>query len=71
MLRLVSSDPGFAAAFGQMVDDRRESDADVARDVAAIIADVRARGDAALADYTKRFDRFVPQSASRNRFPII
>lgn len=59
MLRLVSSDPGFATAFAAMVDDRRESDADVARDVAAIIADVRARGDAALADYTARFDRFT------------
>jgi len=62
MLRLVSSAPGFATAFGQMVDDRRESDADIARDVAAIIADVRLRGDAALADYSERFDRFVPQS---------
>lgn len=62
MLRLVSSEPGFAAAFDRMVDDRRESDADVARDVAAIIADVRARGDEALAEYSERFDRFAPQS---------
>jgi histidinol dehydrogenase len=60
MLRLVASDPGFAAAFGAMVDDRRESDADVARDVAGIIADVRVRGDAALGEYTTRFDRFTP-----------
>ena len=57
MLRLDSRDPGFAEAFRALVDDRRESDDDVARDVAAIIADVRARGDAALADYTARFDR--------------
>jgi histidinol dehydrogenase len=62
MLRLASSDPGFVAAFAQLVDDRRESDAGVASAVAAIIADVRARGDAALADYTARFDRFVPQT---------
>jgi len=62
MLRLASSDPGFAKAFGEMVDDRRESDADIARDVAAIIADVRARGDAALAQYTAKFDRFTPQT---------
>ncbi|WP_420381560.1 histidinol dehydrogenase [Novosphingobium sp.] len=60
MLRLIASDPGFAAAFGAMVDDRRESDAGVARDVTAIIADVRARGDAALSEYTTRFDRFTP-----------
>jgi histidinol dehydrogenase len=62
MLRLATSDPGFAQAFARLVDDRRESDAGVAHDVAAIIADVRARGDAALAEYTARFDRFVPQT---------
>ena len=62
MLRLSTSDAGFAVAFRQMVDDRRESDADIARDVTAIIADVRLRGDAALADYTARFDRFTPES---------
>ncbi|MEI6642938.1 MAG: histidinol dehydrogenase [Novosphingobium sp.] len=56
MLRLDTREAGFAAAFAAVVGDRRESDADVARDVAAILADVRARGDAALADYTARFD---------------
>lgn len=56
MQRLSTRDAGFAAAFAAVVSDRRESDADVARDVAAILADVRARGDEALADYTARFD---------------
>lgn len=56
MQRLNTSDPGFAAAFAAVVGDRRESDADVARDVAAILSAVRARGDAALAEYTARFD---------------
>jgi len=56
-LRLDSRDPGFADAFSALVDARREADADVSRDVAAIVADVRARGDAALADHTRRFDR--------------
>ena len=56
MQRLHTRDAGFAEAFAAVVSDRRESDADVARDVAAILADVRARGDAALADYTARFD---------------
>jgi histidinol dehydrogenase len=56
MQRLHTRDPGFAAAFAAVVSDRRESDADVARDVAAILADVRVRGDAALAEYTARFD---------------
>ena len=56
MQRLHSRDAGFAQAFAAVVSDRRESDADVARDVSAILADVRARGDAALADYTAKFD---------------
>ena len=57
MQRLNASAPGFADAFRRIVDDRRDGDADVARDVAAIIAEVRAKGDAALVDYTERFDR--------------
>lgn len=58
MIRLDAAAPDFAAAFTALVNARRESDPDVARDVAAIIAGVRERGDAALADYTRRFDRF-------------
>jgi histidinol dehydrogenase len=56
MQRLHTHDAGFAEAFAAVVSDRRESDADVARDVAAILADVRTRGDEALAEYTARFD---------------
>jgi len=58
MRRLDASAPGFAAAFDALVDDRRESASDVSADVSAIIARVKAEGDAALADYTARFDRF-------------
>ena len=58
MRRLDASDPGFAAAFDALVNDRRESASDVSADVAAIIARVKAEGDAALADYTATFDRF-------------
>lgn len=56
MLRLSSSEPGFAEAFARVVSDRRESAVDVAADVAAILRAVRENGDAALADYTARFD---------------
>ncbi|MGV3769807.1 MAG: histidinol dehydrogenase [Sphingobium phenoxybenzoativorans] len=56
-LRLDSRDAGFAAAFSALVDARREADEDVSRDVTAILKRVRAEGDAALADYTQRFDR--------------
>ncbi len=57
--RLDSRAPGFAAAFAALVEEKRAAEPDVARDVAAIIAAVRARGDEALIDYTKRFDRLA------------
>jgi histidinol dehydrogenase len=57
MRRLDSREPGFAVAFDRLVRERRESDEDVARDVAAIVNEVRLRGDEALAEYTQRFDR--------------
>jgi histidinol dehydrogenase len=49
--------PDFAARFDALVNARRESAADVSTDVAAIIARVRREGEAAVADYTSRFDR--------------
>ena len=56
MLRLATSEAGFAKAFARLVADRRESDDDVARDVSLILGEVRQRGDDALAEYTARFD---------------
>lgn len=56
MLRLSTKDKGFDKAFARLVNDRRESDDDVARDVSVILAEVKTKGDAALADYTARFD---------------
>ena len=56
--RLNSTDAGFAAAFSALADAPREDEADVSAVVTAIIADVRTRGFAALADYTKKFDSF-------------
>ncbi len=58
MIRLSTSQPGFAAAFDALVSARREADADLARDVRTIIAAVRDEGDAAVAAYTRRLDRF-------------
>jgi histidinol dehydrogenase len=60
MQRLKTSQPDFARAFARIVKDRRESDENVARDVQVIIEDVRLRGDAALADYTTKFDQHTP-----------
>ena len=57
MIRLDATAPDFGPAFTALVNARREADADVSRDVAAIVARVRAEGDAALRDLTRRFDR--------------
>ncbi|MGB3500193.1 MAG: histidinol dehydrogenase [Mesorhizobium sp.] len=52
---------GFEAAFAAFLATKREASPDVDATVREIIARVRTEGDAALADYTRRFDRFDPQ----------
>ena len=58
MLRLNASDPGFAAAFDALVNDRRDTDSDVSSVVEQTIRDVRKRGDIAVLELTQRFDGF-------------
>ena len=58
-LFLDASAPGFDAAFTAFLATKREDSPDVDAAVAAIIADVRARGDAAVIELTARFDRQV------------
>ncbi len=55
--RLDASAADFASAFDKLLSLKRETDEDVSASVRAIIADVRARGDAALIDYSERFDK--------------
>ena len=61
---LDTRDPGFAAGFAALLGQKRETAADVDDAVAAIIDEVARRGDAALIDYTNRFDRvaLTPQT---------
>jgi histidinol dehydrogenase len=54
---LSTRDAGFEADFARLLSMKREEAEDVDQAVAGIIADVRARGDAALIDLTARFDR--------------
>ncbi|NCU21818.1 histidinol dehydrogenase, partial [Candidatus Falkowbacteria bacterium] len=54
---LSTTEPGFATAFEALLSAKREDAPDVDATVAAIIADVRVRGDAALIEMTARFDR--------------
>lgn len=50
--------PDFEKQFSRVVNARREADADVASQVRDILNAVRNRGDAALVDYSQRFDSY-------------
>ena len=65
MRRLDSHAADFAVAFDRLVRDRRESDEDVARDVADILNEVKLRGDAAVAECGGRGDQRVPDARGR------
>ncbi len=51
------NEPGFAQDFKEFLGRRQNIDTDVSEVVRAILKDVQGRGDAALFDYTSRFDR--------------
>jgi histidinol dehydrogenase len=57
MIRLDTTDAGFADAFTALVEGRREASADVTRDVATIIRAVRDDGEAAVDAFTRKLDR--------------
>jgi histidinol dehydrogenase len=57
MIRLTTANPDFPAAFAALLNQARETTDRVDTAVAAIIAEVRTRGDEALLDFTARFDR--------------
>ena len=61
--RLDTRDAGFEGAFGQLLDRTPEAGAEVTATVAQIVDDVRRRGDAALLEYTERYDRHTARSA--------
>jgi histidinol dehydrogenase len=58
-LRLDSAAPDFAERFAGLLAAKRETADDVDAVVADIVADVAARGDAALIELTRRFDRLT------------
>ena len=57
-IRLDTRAADFAEKFRVFLDTKREISADVEAAVRAIVADVAARGDEALHDYTRKFDHF-------------
>ncbi len=56
-IRLDMSSSNFAKGFRALLDAKREASADVEAAVHAIVADVAARGDEAIKDYSRKFDR--------------
>jgi histidinol dehydrogenase len=67
--RLDSSAPGFDAALARLTAFDSKEDVAVDAVVAAILADVRERGDAAVLDYTERFDRVRAPSVAALALP--
>jgi len=61
--RLNSQDFGFAAALERLLDWEQAADPAVEAVVREVIAAVRARGDAAVIEYTARFDRWSVSAA--------
>ena len=61
--RLATDAPGFEAALAGLLAYESAQDAGVEEATAAILQDVQERGDAALLEYTARFDRWSPASA--------
>ncbi|MEO0465072.1 MAG: histidinol dehydrogenase [Pseudomonadota bacterium] len=62
VLNLTSSDAGFEETFTRLIGPRSEGGEDVTATVSGILADVRARGGAAVAEYTDKFDRLALNS---------
>ena len=68
--RLDSADAGFERALGELLAFEAAQDERVEEATAAILEDVRRRGDAALLDYTERFDRWKPADAAALVVPL-
>ena len=68
--RLDTSRPDFEEQFAATVLVDTALDPQIERTAEAIVADVRARGDAALLEYTRRFDRLVVNDAAALELPL-
>jgi histidinol dehydrogenase len=62
-LKLDAKAPGFEKEFSTFLGRNRDTDENVDRIAGDIVADVRKRGDAALIEYTRKFDRFDSDAA--------
>src|ERR671937_183500 len=62
-VRLDTSSADFGSRFAQFLAAKREVSADVERATRAIVQDVATRGDAALIEATRKFDRLALDAA--------
>ena len=67
--RLDTAEPGFETAFAQLRHWSDDTDAAIEGRVAEIVAAVRGRGDAAVLEYTARFDRLQACSVAALEVP--
>src|SRR5689334_14121295 len=68
--RLSSADAGFEAELGKLRAFEAAQDERVEGATAEILEAVRARGDAALLEFTARFDRWTPRDANELVVPL-
>tara|TARA_R110002073_G_scaffold142002_3_gene293309 strand:+ start:110 stop:1402 length:1293 start_codon:yes stop_codon:yes gene_type:complete len=66
-LKLNIADPGFEPDFTDLLNQKRDDDRNVDAVAAEILNEVRDRGDAALLDYTRKFDRLEITDAAALR----
>jgi histidinol dehydrogenase len=67
---LSTTDAGFEAELARLLAFEAAQDEGVERATAEILEAVRSRGDAALLEYTERFDRWRPASAQALQVPL-
>jgi len=67
--RLTTTQPDFEARLAELLAFESAQDTQVETTVAVIVADVKARGDAAVLDYTRRFDRVEAASVAALEVP--
>jgi histidinol dehydrogenase len=69
MQRLNTTEPGFAAALAQLTSFESAQNSALDATVAEIVEAVKTRGDAALLEYTLRFDRMAVSGAAQLELP--
>jgi histidinol dehydrogenase len=67
--QLSTTDAGFEAAFQRVLHWSEATDNAIEEAVAAILADVRSRGDAAVLEYTRRFDNVSAATVAELEIP--